>query len=154
MVLGQAWDLMHNLAHDAGETIKILAPVATAGAAWFAAMTAFDGLTKWRKEAIWKSNTELSEEVLSRFLQARDKFRFIRSRTGYAPETEGRKPQPSETREQAEERDSYFPIVKRLQSENGFMRDLLAKQYIMRAKFGPAAELPFSLLEGALGEVG
>ncbi len=31
-----------------GEVVKVLGPVATAGAAWFAAIIAYGGLNRWR----------------------------------------------------------------------------------------------------------
>ena len=54
-----------------GEVVKVLAPVATAGAAWFAAIIAYRGLNKWRAETIGKRKAELAEQALVAFYVAR-----------------------------------------------------------------------------------
>jgi hypothetical protein len=48
-----------------GEVIRVLGAVATAAAAWFAAVTAFKGLEKWRSETLGKRKAELSATVLT-----------------------------------------------------------------------------------------
>ncbi len=56
---------------DVSELVKVLGAVATACAAWFAAYTAYRGLQKWRDETLGKRKTELAEQVLASFYEAR-----------------------------------------------------------------------------------
>jgi hypothetical protein len=50
---------------DAGEVFKVLGAVATAVAAWFAAITAYRGLQKWHQEKIWDSRRQAYGVILS-----------------------------------------------------------------------------------------
>ena len=48
-----------------GEVVKVLGPVATAGAAWFAAIIAYGGLNRWRSETRGKRKAEIAEATLA-----------------------------------------------------------------------------------------
>src|SRR5438105_2401753 len=65
------WDVV-------GEIVKVSGAVATAAAAWFAAVTAYRGLEKWRSENLGKRKAELAASVLANVYEAETVLRAAR----------------------------------------------------------------------------
>src|SRR5712692_5148078 len=63
---------------DAGEIIKVIGALATGAAAWFAAITAYRGLEKWRSETLGKQRAELATTVLTNVYEAAEILRAAR----------------------------------------------------------------------------
>lgn len=63
---------------EIGELVKVSGAVATAAAAWFAAVTAFRGLNRWRAETIGKRNADLAATVLKAVYEMADILRSAR----------------------------------------------------------------------------
>jgi hypothetical protein len=123
--------------------VQTLGAVATAGAAWFAAIIAFRGLTKWRSETIGKRKAELAEEVLADFYQARDIIVASRSPGSFGHEGNTRVRAAWETDDDARALNSYFAINERLSSKQDFFAQLHARRYRFIAHFGLAAAKPY-----------
>src|ERR1700704_2881126 len=105
---------------DVGEVVKMLGATATAGAAWFAAYTAFQGLEKWRAETTGKRKAELAEDVLADFYQARDIINAARSPGGYVNEGRTREREDWESEDDTRILNAYYRTSARLASKADF----------------------------------
>src|SRR6266536_4798007 len=112
--------------------------VATACAAWFAAYTAYRGLQKWRDETLGKRNTELAEQVLASFYEARDVFTWVRAPVRSLGEGASRSAGGPESDDLKQKRDSYFTPIERLRQEKELFAKLHAQRYMFAAYFGEA----------------
>jgi hypothetical protein len=128
---------------DVGEIIKALSAVATAGAAWFAAYTAYRGLEKWRAETIGKRKAELAEEVLADFYEARDIINAVRLPGGFVDEGSTRQRESWETPDDTKMLNAYFATVERLTKKAEFFARLHARRYRVRAVFAKGATAPY-----------
>jgi hypothetical protein len=63
---------------EIGEIIKVGGAVATGAAAWFAAITAYRGLEKWRSETLGKQRAELATAVLTHVYEMAEILRSAR----------------------------------------------------------------------------
>ena len=133
--------------------MKVLAPVATAGAAWFAAIIAYRGLNKWRAETIGKRKAELAEQALVAFYEARDVFVLVRSRGLFGGEGDSRTPTGGESKTQQEKRNTYFIPIERLTRHKEVFARLQTLRYAFAAQFGEAARQPFDALWSVHGEI-
>ena len=127
---------------DIGELIKDLAPFFTAGAAWFAAWTAWRGLNRWRAETIGKRKAEIAEEVLADFYEARDIINPARSPGSLGGEGGTRQRFEWETEEDTRMLDAYFRTTERLSKNAEFFAKLDARRYRFIAVFGKESAKP------------
>ena len=113
-----------------GEVVKVLAPVATAGAAWFAAIIAYRGLNKWRAETIGKRKAELAEDVLADFYEAKGTILDAR-RPGstLADEGNSRPKLEDETPEETKRYNNAFRVIERLSEKREFFAGWQARKY-------------------------
>jgi hypothetical protein len=135
------------------EVIKAVAPAVTALAAAVGAYVGIRGLNRWQAEMMGRRRTELAEEVLAGFYQARDIVAAIRSPAGYAGESADRKAPPNESEHVKRDRDAAFVPIARYQTHQAFFSELFAKRYRMRAIFGVAADGPFNALDRCVREI-
>ena len=138
---------------EIGEVIKALAPAVTATAAAVGAYVGIRGLNRWQAEMMGRRRTELAEDVLAGFYQARDIIAAIRSPAGYAGESANRKAPPNESEHVKRDRDAAFVPIARYQAHQVFFGELFAKRYRMRAIFGAAADGPFNAIDKCVREV-
>jgi hypothetical protein len=129
-----------------GEMVKVLGPVATAVAAWFAATTAYRGVNKWRAETTGKRNAQLTEEVLADFYQAKGIFEWARDIDTPGGEGDAGKAEPGENPEQSRYRNALYAPIQRLTDQNEFFAAMAARRFRFKAVFGPAADKPASQL--------
>ena len=73
---------------EIGEVIKAVSPAITEITAMVAAVIGIKGLNKW--QMIGRRRSEIAEDVLAGFYEARDRVSAIRSPAGFANESEGR----------------------------------------------------------------
>jgi hypothetical protein len=131
-----------------GEVVKVLGPVATAGAAWFAAIIACRGLNKWRAETIGKRKAELAEEVLADFYQARDIINAARSPGSFSHEGATRQKAGWESEQDTRTLNAYFATTERLRNKEEFFAQFHARRYRFMAHFGLEAGKPYDELHG------
>jgi hypothetical protein len=105
---------------DAGEVIKAIAPVFTAGAARFGVYIGYRGLEKWRAETIGKRRLELAEEVLGDFYQAREVIQAVRSPASFGREGSTRQKAEWETENDTGNLNAYFAAIERLNNHSDF----------------------------------
>ena len=138
---------------DVGEVVKMLGATATAGAAWFAAYTAFRGLEKWRAETIGKRKAELAEDVLADFYQARDIINAARSSGGFVNEGRTREREDWESEDDTRILNAYYRTSERLASKADFFAQLYARHYRFIAIFGKNAAKPYNDLLALRSEI-
>jgi len=140
---------------EVGEIIKAVSPAITATTALAAVIIGWRGLNKWQAEMIGRRRSEIAEDVLAAFDEARDRLRSIRLHGGLFDENEGRRAPEDETPLQKRDRDAAFVPFARYQRHRDFLGSVLAKRYRLRALLGSGAnvEQPFRELENCLAEV-
>jgi hypothetical protein len=137
----------------AGELIKAVAPVFTAGAACAGAYIAYQGLTKWRAEAIGKRKVELAEEVLANFYEAREIILAARMPGSLGNEGDTRQKGPNETEADTRTLNAYFTVAERLSKKTEFFAQLEARRYRFITHFGAEAAEPYMVLRKIHGEI-
>ena len=138
---------------EAGEVIKAIAPVFTAGAAIAATIIGYKGLTKWQAEMLGKRKTELAEEALASFYQFKDIMSSIRSPMASTDEGRSRRAGENETPQMKTKLDQRFTTLERYNQNIEFFATLNARRYRMKALFGPASDQAFKLKDEAIGQV-
>jgi hypothetical protein len=89
-----------------------------------------------RALAAWKRKTELAEEILAEFYQARDIIGAARSPFGYSHEGLSRQKGENETPEDTRILNLYFAVSERLASKAEFFTAAWARRYQFSAVFG------------------
>lgn len=93
--------------------------------------------------ARWKCQTELAEDVLADFYQARDIIDAARSPGSLGGEGHTRPKEPWETERDSSRLDAYFRTTERLSSNEEFFSRLMARRHRFAVLFGPEAATPF-----------
>jgi hypothetical protein len=101
-----------------------------------------------------KRRQELAEEVLSGFYQIRDAVRIIRTPMKLPGEGESRPRTELEPEGVAQQRDTYYATLERLEQRRQDIGNLLAKRYRAVALFGAEADQTFESLHGAITGIG
>jgi hypothetical protein len=138
---------------DVGEVIKAIAPVFTTGAACFGVYLGFRGLEKWRDETIGKRKTELAEQALVAFYEARDVLGWARSRGFFGEEGSTRTPSAGESDKQQEMRNTYFVPIERLNKKNELFAKIQTTRYAFAAQFGENSLEPFNAILGVRNDI-
>lgn len=99
-----------------------------------------------RMFAAWKRKTELAEEVLADFYEAREIFQSARSPGGFESEGKTRERESWEAEGDSRQLDSYFRTFERLSKKSEFFSRLYARRYRFLALFGQAATTPYDEL--------
>ncbi len=100
-----------------------------------------------------KCKTELAEQALTAFYEARDAFIWVRSRGIFGAEGSTRTPAPGETATQQEKRNTYFIPIERLTREKTLFVKIQSLRYAFAAEFGESAVEPFKAIWGAHNEI-
>ena len=135
------------------EILKEVPSIVTAVTTVIGVIIAARGLHKWRQETIGKRRTELAENVLADFYEARDIIQTARSPLSKESEGESRKRADWETKEDSRTLDAYFAVFERLHSKQEFFAKLTARRYRFQAHFGRQASKPYEDLLAAYDEV-
>ena len=90
-----------------------------------------------------RRRTELAEEVLADFYQARDIMQAARSPGGFGDEGNTRSKEPWETEDDTRLLNSYFRTFERLNNKSEFFSQLNARRYRFLALFGQEAITPY-----------
>ena len=106
-----------------------------------------------RALARWKRRTDLAEEVLADFYQARDIIDLVRSPGSFGGEGHTRPREPWEGERDSQLLDSYYRTAERLAAKEEFFSRLMARRYMFAAVFGDAAAAPFLDLWKLRGEL-
>jgi hypothetical protein len=99
-----------------------------------------------RALAAWKRQTELAEETLADFYQARDIFQAARSPGGFGDEGDTRQKEEWETENDTRTLNSYFRTAERLAAKSEFFAQLASRLYRFTALFGADASEPYKQL--------
>lgn len=96
-----------------------------------------------RAFAAWKRQTELAEQVLADFYEAREIIQAARSPGGFEGEGKTRQREPWENESDSRRLDSYFRTFERLNNKSEFFSQLHARRYRFLALFGADAAKPY-----------
>jgi hypothetical protein len=110
-------------------------------------------LTLDRAFAAWKRQTELAEQVLADFYEAREIIQAARSPGGFEGEGKTRQREPWESESDSRLLDSYFRTFERLNNKSDFFSQLYSRRYRFLALFGPQTAKPYDDLFRIRGEV-
>ncbi|HEY7247636.1 MAG TPA: hypothetical protein VH678_27510 [Xanthobacteraceae bacterium] len=124
-----------------GEIVKVLGAVATAAAAWFAAVIAYRGLEKWKSETVGKRRADLAASVLAGVYEAETILRAAREPWVLPHEVAKQEGVPDEIAENS----SYVPERRLLEHQEFFAR-FRSLKHEFAAVFGKNAAKPFDEL--------
>ena len=124
-----------------GEVVKVLGAVATAGAAWFAAVTAYRGLERWRAETAGKRRHDLATTALTLAYQIEDVLRAARQPFVSVHEMTSMEGVPDEIAQ-----DANFAPERRLLRDQEFFARFRSAGHEFAAVFGKEAAKPFDEL--------
>jgi hypothetical protein len=123
------------------EVVKMLAPVATAGAAWFAASIAYRGLNKWRSETLGKRKAEIAEATLASVYEMEEILRLARAPWVLPQEMAKKEGLPDEIATDP----NYAPEARLIVYQDFFGR-FRSQKYAFAAVFGRDAAKPIDEL--------
>ncbi|BDL41828.1 hypothetical protein [Methylorubrum sp. GM97] len=103
-----------------------------------------------REQAIFKRKFELAEHMLSDAYQLRSLMEYVRNGFSFSGEATSRVSDGAEREEIKRLRDSYFVPQARLQAENKFLSNMLARRTACHAHFGLEADKAFELFHQSL----
>jgi hypothetical protein len=133
---------------SAGVIVKVVGAMATAAAAWFAAITAYRGLNKWRAENVGKRRAELAEAVLADFYRLQEIYRGARApfvMTGELRSMEGVSDDIA--------MDEHFAPVRRLMEHEEFLSQFRVHRHAFAAVFGRDAAAPFDVMRQVYNDI-
>lgn len=119
------------------------AALLTGMAAVVGAAIAVIGYRKWMPESIGKRKSELAEEILAEFYQAREAIAWARIPGGLGSEGRSRQAAEDEGPDEKSVKDSYYRTIEVLHTEGELFSKLQFKKYWAMAYFGPSAGKPF-----------
>jgi hypothetical protein len=122
----------------AGEIVKVLGAVATASAAWFAAVIAYRGLEKWRAETAGKGRYDLATTTLTLFYEMAEILRSAREPFVLVHEMTPKEGVPAEIAQ-----DANFAPERRLLEQQQFFAKFRSVKHEFAAVFGKEAAAPF-----------
>ena len=97
---------------------------------------AIHGINSWKRELIGRRKSEVAENTLSKFYEARDVIKWARFPGGYDHEGRSRPRSENESEAEARYRDSVYVPVERLHKEGEFFASLEANKYTFVAYLG------------------
>lgn len=106
-----------------------------------------------RELADWRRKTELAEQVLADFYQARSIFQAARHPAGYAHEGATRPNREGEDDGVRQVRDALYAPLERLTREATFLSGVHARRFRLMALLGPTSAEPFQVLLAARNRV-
>lgn len=124
-----------------GEVVKVLGPVATAGAAWFAAIIAYGGLNRWRSETRGKRKAEIAEATLASVYEMEEILKDARAPWIDPHETAKKEGIPDEIATNS----NYVPEARLIVHQGSFAR-FRSQKYAFAAVFGREAAKPLDEL--------
>ena len=102
------------------------------------------GINSWRREAKWKRQYELAEEVLACMYEAHQAIRIIRSPMGYSTEGTSRTIGENETPQQTEAYNKAYISRERFERNKAPLEKLHSLKYRFSALFGKEYEGHFN----------
>ena len=118
-----------------------------------ASCTAIFGIGSWRREYVGKKRSELAEETLCLFYEARDAVQHIRSPFGHSTEGNSRKADKDETPEEKEAYDRAYVLIERFNSHIELFNKMHSIRYRFMAQFGVNSGNPFTDFRRILNEI-
>lgn len=97
---------------------------------------------------------KLAETALAEFYEARDILRLVRSRATAPEEASDRPDRRDESDTVQRQRDTYYPVLRRLADNGDFFGRMHARRYRVLALFGPQGVAPYDLIEKVHDEIG
>jgi hypothetical protein len=110
-----------------------------------ATWVAWRGIRDWREERLDARQGEVAEQALILAYQAPEVFARIRSASGFSGEGSSRQPEPDETPEEKEARDSAFVPIERIRNESRFFQQVVEIRPRVDALFGKGKAEPFNV---------
>lgn len=111
------------------------------------------GVAAWRREFIGKRNIELTEDVLTRFYEARDAIARIRNPFSATTEGTERKRSSDEMAEETPMLDRAYVVFVRYEKEQELFNRLHALRYQVMARIAVSAAQPFDDLRRVLNDI-
>ena len=109
-----------------------------------ATWVAWRSVRDWREERLDVRQSEVAEHALILAYQAQEVFHRIRSISGFVGEGSSRKPEPNETPEEKQARDSAFVPVERIANEARFFEQVVEIRPRVETLFGKGRSQPFN----------
>jgi hypothetical protein len=109
-----------------------------------ATWVAWRGIRDWREERLDARQGEVAEQALILAYQAPEVFARIRSPGGFSGEGSSRQPEPNESPEEKQERDSAFVPIERIRNEDRFFEQVVEIRPRVDALFGKGQAEPFN----------
>jgi hypothetical protein len=128
---------------DTGNFAEWVLALSAVAASWQGIVS----LSQWRHEEGGRRRMKVAETALAEFYEARDIFKWVRSRALRPEESSDRPFRDDESTNVQQQRDIYFPILKRLADDGEFFGRMRARRYRVLALFGPPALVPYDLIE-------
>jgi len=123
---------------------KFIAPLLQTLAIGVTAYYASRGLYTWREQLIGKRRLEVAEETLLATYKARDALGYIRNPGAWGGEGKSRKRDSSEPETLADQRDTYFVPLERVQKASDDFAQFQKVSLLCEVYFGPDAGKPFA----------
>jgi hypothetical protein len=92
---------------------------------------------------LWKAKRTFAEDSLAGFYEAEKLFHFFRSAMSFRSEAESRQGREDEPEALRNSRDTYWPVLKRMDDNIELFNNLHARRFRAMALFGPEADEPF-----------
>ncbi len=134
-------------------TVTLCLEIVEKMAVIFAALAAIYGINTWKREASWKREFELKEEVLTLFYEVRDAIERIRSPFSSIGEGSSRKVGKYETPEEKQIRDRAYVAYERYEKEQALFNNLRKKKYRFMAVYGNQYSKAFLDLDSVLNRI-
>lgn len=135
------------------ETTEATAAVFTAIATIVLAGAGVYGIDSWRREHFGRKRTDLAEQTLALFYEARDALSAIRSPLGWSGEGKSRKKDPDETPDQAAILDNGYVVWERYETRKDVFNRLHSMRYRFMAEIGVLEAEPFEQLRRILNRI-
>jgi hypothetical protein len=101
----------------------------------------------------WQRRSAFAESALADVYEAQVRMSAIRSPLSFENENSDRSGRADESEQVRQQRDHYYPVIRRARDNSDFFTGFYAKRYRAVALFGAGAEVPFVELWKALRSV-
>lgn len=135
------------------EFLKYISVIVASCTAIVASCTAIYGIGSWRREYRGKKRSDLAEEALCLFYEARDAIQHIRNPFSHGGEGSTRKSDENETPEQKEAYDRAYVLIERFNTHIDLFNKIRSIRYRFMAQFGTDAGKPFEDFKKILNEI-
>ncbi len=111
------------------------------------------GVNAWKREHVGKRKIELALQVIGKFFEVRDAFKYIRNPFAHNEEGKSRKSNPNESKDDAHLLDLGYIAVERYQNRESVFSEFNTLKYQFMAVFGKDTEHIFTRVNKSLNNI-